>query len=450
MLVEKPFMLEAQPSNPTKEKRFAYSLYLDLIYLIDLLAHQIIGKNKSFPLADSRFVIRTEGDDRMKPVQKKYSEEIFPFKELTATLSASIKDSLLFKEYEKKRSEGIDTDNFWEDVFNAIILSDKKLNEIIRSLPNYSLSGVERMKEMMEITFRNFYSSKGNVHDAINTLDLSMKKARDLYMRLLALPVDLTKLRLSQLEQNRKKILATVDDLNPNMRLVNNSIPRLIESDKEYLIYVEKNHLSWQHEDPEMLERVLKAILESPIYKKYEEEPANDVEKDAEFWRDVITNIILDNEDFLEYLENKSVFWNDDLEIMASFVIKTLKRFENPETVSTAVLPMYKDGDEGKDSKFGAELFRYVVNNKDVYKKLIEDVLSQEKWAADRLAFMDVVITMTALAEIINYPEIPLAVSVNEYVEIAKSYSSEKSGQFVHGLLASIIKKLKSEGSILK
>ena len=135
---------------------------------------------------------------------------------------------------------------------------------------------------------------------------------------------------------------------------------------------------------------------------------------------------------------------------MASFVLKTLKRFENPETIFTAVLPMYKDGGDGRDAKFGAELFKYVVNNKDIYRKYIEDVLSQEKWASDRLAFMDVVVTMTALAEIINYPEIPLAVSVNEYVEIAKSYSSEKSGQFVHGLIASLIPKLKNDGIILK
>ena len=450
LLVEKPFMLESQPSNPTKEKRFAYSLYLDIIYMVDKLAHQIMGKNKSYPLSDSRFVMRSEGDERLIPVQKKYSEQEFPFNPILPELTESIKDSLLFKEYEKKKAAGEDTDSFWEDVINAIILPNPSVNKIIRELPNYSLSGVERMKSMMEVTLKNFYSSKGNLQDALQTLERSMLKARDLYMRLLALPVELTSLRLAQLEQNRKKYLATVEDLNPNMRFVNNRIPEMISANRDFEDYVEKNHLSWYAEDPELLAQLLKAVLESNEYKRYEELPETDLMKDTEFWRNVINDVILENQDFLEYLENKSVFWNDDLEIMASFVLKTLKRMENAETQPTAVLPMYKDGDDGKDAKFGAELFRYVVNNKDAYKKLIEEVLSEEKWSADRLAFMDVVVTMCAMAEILNYPEIPLAVSVNEYVEIAKSYSSEKSGQFVHGLIASIISKLKVDGMLHK
>ena len=450
LLVEKPFMLESRPSSPTKEKRFAYGLYLDFIYLIDRLAHQIIGKNKSLPLADSRFILLTEGDDRMKPVQKEYSETPFPFLSAEGELRDQIKESLLFKEYEKRMSDGLDTDNFWENVFNLIILPNPKVNEIIKSLPNYSLSGVERMKLMMEVTFKNFYSSKGNVHDALRTLEKSMKEARDLYMRLLALPVELTRLRLDQLEQNRRKFLASDEDLNPNMRLVNNSIPRLIEGNKDFSEYVEENKLSWFVEDRELLERLLKAVLDSEVYKAYEEDPERSTARDSAFWRDVLVDVIMNNPDFLEYLETKSVFWNDDLEIMASFVLKTLKRFENPETIFSAVLPMYKDGDDGSDAKFGSELFRYVVNNKEAYKKYIEEVLTQEKWSADRLAFMDVVVTMTALAEILNYPAIPLAVSVNEYVEIAKSYSSEKSGQFVHGLIASLISKLKAESVLIK
>lgn len=450
LLVEKPFMLESQPSNPTKEKRFAYSLYIDFIYLINRVSHLVVGKNKSFPLANTRFVIRTGEDEIMKTWEKKYLGYDYPFKPVESLLADIIKESLLFKEFEKKKTDDLEVDKLWEEVFNAIIMPNEKVNQIIALLPNYSLSGVERMKALMESTFKNFYSSKGNINDALKTLENSLGKARDLYMRLLSLPVDLAHLRLRQLEQNRRKLLASVEDLNPNMKFVNNRIPRFIEANKDFKEYVDKNHISWFDEDPELLERILKAILSYEGYEKYACSEESNIKTDAEFWRDIFLNVILDNEDFLEYMENKSVFWNDDLESMVSFVLKTLKRFENPETESNALLPMYKDGDHGKDARFGVELFRYVMNNKDIYKKYIEEVLSQEKWSADRLAFMDVVVTMTALAEIINYPEIPLAVSVNEYVEIAKSYSSEKSGQFVHGLLASLIKKLQSEGIILK
>ena len=264
-------------------------------------------------------------------------------------------------------------------------------------------------------------------------------------MRLLALPVELTRLRMDQLEQNRNKYLATAEDLNPNMRFVQNQIPKLIEDNPEFDEYTDKNHLSWRAEDPELLEILLKAILESEIYKNYIEKEGNNIKSDSEFWRDIFVEVILNNKDFLEYLENKSVFWNDDIEIVGSFVLKTFKRFENPETETTAVMPMYKDGENGKDAKFGSELFRYVVKNKDIYRRYIQEALSHDKWDADRLAFMDLVITMTAMAEIINYPEIPLQVSINEYIEIAKSYSSEKSGQFVNGLLASILPKLKED-----
>lgn len=450
LLVEKPFMLESQPSSPTKEKRFAYGLYLDLIYLMDKLAHQVQGKNKKYPLAETRFILRTENDDRIKSLKIKYDGEFFSFSPVETALTESIKDSLLFKEFEKNRDQGILTESFWENVFNSIIILNPQVNDIIKNLPGYSLSGIERMRELMNETFKNFYASKDNVSDALKTLEMSMQKARDLYMRLLALPVELTRLRMDQLEINRNKYLATAEDLNPNMRFVKNKIPQLIERNREFYDYTEKNHLSWRSEDPELLELLMKAILDSEVYKNYEVEKEQDIRKDADFWRDILVDVILNNQYFLDFLEEKSVFWNDDLEIMASFVLKTFKRFESPDTEDSAVMPMYKDGENGKDAKFGAEIFNYVVRNKELYRRYIEDALIHDKWEADRMAFMDIVITMTALAEIINYPEIPLQVSINEYIEIAKSYSSEKSGQFVNGLLATILPKLKDEGLINK
>lgn len=449
LLVEKPFTLESQPSSPTKEKRFAYNLYLNLIYLVDRLAHQIVGKNKSLPLISTRFVVRTENDERIAAIKSK-EEGNYPFAPIEPELRDAIKESLIFREFEKNRSEGLLTENLWEDLFKAVILPNPSLNKIIQTLPDYSLSGTDRMKEMLDTTFKNFYSSQDNGDEAIHTLKRSLKEARDLYMLLLDLPVELTEHRKDQLIRNRRKLLVKESDLNPNMRFVDNRIPELIEKNEEFSNYIEKNHLSWKVEDPELLDILMKAILESDIYKVYESGEKPDINADSEFWRNIFLDVILNNRYFLEYLENKSVFWNDDLEIMASFVLKTFKKLENPKTESEAVLPMYKDGDSGKDASFGEELFRYVLANKDIYRKYIQDALSKDKWEADRLAFMDIVIVMTALAEIINYPEIPLAVSVNEYLEIAKSYSSAKSSQFINGLLASILPKLKEEGVIMK
>ena len=450
LLVEKKFALESQPSSPTKEKRFAYNLYLDLILLIDKLAHQIVGKYKKFPLAETKFVLKTENDEKILSLKNTYLSQNYPFTSTEDILKDLIQESLLFRNFEKNREEGLMTDNFWENVFNSIIIVNPNVNTIIQSLPGYSLSGVERMKNLMQITFSNFYSSKDNIEDALRTLEKSMYQARELYMRLLALPVELTRLRLDQLELGRQKLLVTHEDLNPNMKFVDNILPAAIERNKDFSDYIEKNHISWLGEDPDLLRLLLKEILNSDIYTNYLNDSKGDVKKDIDFWRDIFVEVILNNKDFLEYLENKSVFWNDDIEIIGSFVLKTFKRFESHKTESEAVMPMYKDGENGKDARFGAELFNFVVRNRDLYRKYIEDALSHEKWDADRLAFMDLVITMTALAEIINYPEIPLQVSINEYIEIAKSYSSEKSGQFVNGLLASILPKLKEDKLTLK
>lgn len=450
LLVEKPFELAAPAESPTKEKRFAYSLYLDMIYLMVRVAHKVQGKNKDYPLVRSRFIIACENDDKYLVTEKKYSAAAFPYASAEDILRDEIKSSLLFKEYEKSIDNSAGPEKLWEDIFKAIIIQNPTVKRLIEEQPEYTLAGMERMTEMMQQTFTDFYSSSGNISEALNTLELSMQKARNLYMRLLALPVELTRLRLNRLEQNRRKLLATNEDLNPNMKLVNNLIPEAIEKNASFEEYVEKNHLSWQEEDPELLDRLLKAVMDSEVYKNYASERETDIVKDSEFWRDVFVEVILNNKDFLEYLENKSVFWNDDLEIMTSFVVKTLKLLERPESSEDAIMPMYKDGEHGKDAMFGAELFSYVIKNKEVYRKYIQDVLAADKWEADRLAFMDFVITMTALAEIINYPEIPVTVSINEYIEIAKSYSSAKSGQFVHGLLASLISKLKEEGIIRK
>lgn len=442
LLVEKPFSLESQPSSPTKEKRFAYNLYLDLIYLLVRIANQVKGKNRSLPLTESRFIIRCENDEKIKSLKVKYEKQPFPFSSVESLLADSVKNSLLFREFEKNSLQQAQTDNFWEDVFNSIIITNSTLIELINQLPGYSLSGVDRMRELMEITFKNFYSSQDNLSDVVKTLELSMQKSRDLYMRLLALPVEITEVRLKQLEYNKRKLIKSEGDLNPNMKLVDNQIPSLINSNPEFSKYIEKNKLSWQMEDPELLEILLNAILESEIYNNYLLDPVSSLSHDSDFWRDIIVDVILNNKDFLEYLENKSVFWNDDLEIIGSFVLKTIKRFDNPETRDTAVLPMFKDGENGRDAHFGSELISLVIKNKDLYRRYIEEALAKDKWETDRLAFMDIIITMTALAEILNYPDIPIPVSVNEYIEIAKSYSSEKSGQFINGLLASILTKL--------
>lgn len=443
LLIEKPFRLESQPSSPTKEKRFAYSLYLDMNYLMLKIAENVAAPNKSYPLLKSSYIANQGFQEAMKPLDANYASGSFPFKDVLASLTEKVSRSLPFKEYLKNSEDPGMKEKFWEDIYNHIILADPQLNEIIVAMQGYTLSGFERMKAMMTDTFRNFYATGSGLNESLQTLSLSMGKARELYLRLLDLPVELTALRSDQLELNKKKLLPTSEDINPNMRLADNKLARKISEDPDFNKYIEQYKISWISEDKELLEHLLKEILSSDIYQNYIVSSDFSLERDVLFWKDIFNEVILNDREFLEYLENKSVFWNDDLEITSTFLFKTFKNFEKDEAVSSHILPMYKDDE---DAAFGAELFRYVISDKNYYRQLIDKASEGDKWEADRLAFMDVVVTMTALAEILHFPKIPLTVSINEYIEIAKSYSSSKSGAFVHGLLAKIISGLKEEG----
>ena len=447
LLIENHFMLESKPSAPTKEKRYAYSLYLDMLVLMVRISESIEKRGGYRPLEDTRFIKKLLADDTIKALLKRYRIEPFKLEGCVTPLAEKIVESGLYKNFQKSQNSGDgEDDQIWENITQLFLYPDPKLNSAFTQRENYTLAGVERMKGMLSETFKNFYASRDNLDDALNTLRMSMNKARDLYFRLLILPVELVRIRENQIEENRSKYLPTTEDLNPNMRFVENGFVKAVENNEDVENYCEENRISWLPNHKELLERLLKTVMNSELYAEYMDFPATDMHTDTEFWRNVYKQILLHDEDFLEALETESVFWNDDLEIIGTFVLKSMKRFEEEDT-RDAVLPMYKDEE---DARFGGQLFSDVVRNKDLYRRYIDDFINREHWDSDRLAVMDVIITMTALAEIINFPKIPLVVSINEYIELAKSYSTSKSGSFVNGLLSSIISRLREEGKIQK
>ncbi|MDE6339344.1 MAG: transcription antitermination protein NusB, partial [Muribaculaceae bacterium] len=249
-----------------------------------------------------------------------------------------------------------------------------------------------------------------------------------------------------RLDDRRYRHLVTASDLNPNLKFVENSMVKEIRDCDVVKDFIEKREISWEKEDRVMMDNLMKAIRESEIYKEYMANPVETPKEDCELWRNIFRKIVFTNEYFLETMEDKSVFWNDDLDIIGTFAIKTFRKFEEGAG-RNAILDKYKDAE---DARFGNELVKAVLKNKDTYRGYIDDAIDRALWESERLAFMDVVIILTALAEILNFPKIPLTVSLNEYIEIAKSYSSAKSGGFVNGILAKIITNLKQEGLLLK
>ena len=166
---------------------------------------------------------------------------------------------------------------------------------------------------------------------------------------------------------------------------------------------------------------------------------------DREVWRKLYKQVIQDNEDIDQLLEDKSLYWNDDKEIVDTFVLKTIKRFDPKNNSRQELLPEYRDEE---DRDFARKLFRATILNADLYQRYMSEV--SRNWDFSRLAYMDVVIMQIAIAEMMTFPNIPVSVTINEYVELAKIYSTPKSGGYINGMLDTIARHLISTGKLLK
>lgn len=448
-LVQNNFSVQSSPSAPTKEKRFAYTLYLDYLYLMTDIAGSINQRTRISPLYETRFIQRLIADNILKSVSSKYSGGRFPLDGCVDDLCERIKNSAIYKNFLKDPKAD---SKIWPEIFRHFISVDPKINDIVEGYENYSLRGVDRAKEMVALTFSEFASSQDNILDGLSDLKTSLEKARELYFRLLMLPIEITYQREVELDERRHRYMASEEDLNPNPKFIDNELVKLLGENEDIKDFAREKKISWIEQDRELVRHLMKKIIESDLYKDYMSDPVSDLHEDCEFWRKAMRSIILADPDFLEILETMSVFWNDDLDIMGEFVLKTFRRFEEKASdpgckIKDPVLPMYKDDE---DAKFGRELFEATVRKHTVYRGYIDEALNRQHWESDRLAYMDVVIMETAIAEIMNFPKIPIQASLNEYIEIAKCYSSGKSGSFINGLLASVITNLKESGKLRK
>lgn len=298
--------------------------------------------------------------------------------------------------------------------------------------------------KVIQIAYSYFLTKDKSVMDAEKELFFSFEKSYELYHLLLTLMVELTDTQAARVEAARMKFLATPEEKNPNMRFVNNRFIEQLRNCDDYKEYHEKKPVTWTT-DPEFLRDFSERIVKSDLYKEYMTAPDDSYENDCEFWKKALKSLICTDEELLDLLEQKSLYWNDDLEIIATFVLKTIKQFNEMSGTSQSLLPMFKDDD---DAQFAKDLFRNTLLHGEEYRSYIENFV--RNWEIERVAFMDIVIMMVALSELHGFPSIPTRVTLNEYIELAKSYSTVKSGQFVNGVLNAIVDNLKKEGALTK
>jgi transcription antitermination protein NusB len=290
-----------------------------------------------------------------------------------------------------------------------------------------------------------FHSSPDQtINLAEKELFFSINKSYDLYHLLLQLLVEIRNFALNRIEQNLIKKIPSPDDLNPNQKFVKNEILIKISENEALQKYLEKSKQSWIN-NPELIRKLYTELTESEAYNVYMSEKSSSVNDDRNIIEYLLTNILTLSDDLYQLLEEQSIYWNDDVEFVVSMIIKTLKKFKQSTDSSKNLLPLFKDEE---DLEFTKTLFRKSILNSEEYREIIKKHL--RNWDLDRVAFIDVLIMEMALCEFINFPSIPTKVSLNEYIDLARFYSTEKSRTFINGILDKILKSLKDEGKISK
>ena len=271
--------------------------------------------------------------------------------------------------------------------------------------------------KIVQIIYAYYQNGGKNLDTAEKELFFSLSKAYDLYNYLLLLMVEVTKQANKKLNAAKNKLIPTKEELFPNTKFVENRFIAQLEVNKQLLDFAGNQKKTWENE-ADFVKSLCEQIMESDIYKEYMASETSSYEEDREVWRKIYKKIIFNNAELDQVLEDQSLYWNDDKEIVDTFVLKTIKRFEEKNGAKQELLPEFKD-DEDQD--FARRLFRRAILNSDYYRHLISE--NTKNWDLDRVAFMDVIIMQIALAEVLSFPNIPVSVSLNDLVGIAKSRS---------------------------
>lgn len=455
LMARSEFNILKGPQGDGRDRRFAYAVYLDLLYLVqELSGIPVKNENRVLPAVETHPKLITNRVGRiladnldLKAIASKNISDLNLFAPLLDKLARSITDSEYFKEYSRKRSRNLDDDvKLWTVMLETVILKNPEVAKALRANPDFSLTGFNNGMMLAVDTLRDYNDSRATFLKARQDLEKALEKSYDLYFHLFALIEELTAAEAERLNTAKSKYLATSEDLNPDTRFIDNSLAKFLAENEQFRDYI-KNHPAEWAQSPALIKSLCDGIRGSEIYAAYMSAPETDWKRDCEFWRDIMRSVILPSEALAEDLESKSIFWNDDLDIVGTFVIKTLRRFaQAPGGENAAFLPQFKDEE---DAAFGASLFNFAVENRDTYREYIDRFINRD-WDMERLAFMDIVIMTVALAEIINFPGIPIPVSFNEYIEIANNYSTRRSGSFINGILYSVVNMLHEEGRLKK
>ena len=274
-------------------------------------------------------------------------------------------------------------------------------------------------------------------------LVLSIDRAYDLYFHLLALVPEIAEYAAERIRIGENKKLPTYDDLHPNRKFVENKVIARLVEDEGLQVELKNRKLSWKnHRD--LIVALYNALIRQPFYQKYMKTDERSFREDAQLVSDIYMTMLEEFEPLESALEEQSVLWNDDLGFLLTMVSRTiLSMRESHESIK--LMPQFKSDE---DLDYAKSLLRNSIASYERISLLLDNAMNN--WDIERVALMDKIILITAIAEAENFPSIPVRVTMNEYIDIAKCYSTESSGGFINGLLDRIIARLTDEGKIVK
>lgn len=298
--------------------------------------------------------------------------------------------------------------------------------------------------KVLQTIYSYYQNGDGDLQKYEKELAFSIGRSYDLYFFLIQLGIDICHYAQTKIEVNRQKHLATASDLNPNMRFVDNKLIAQLSENTHLQKQIAASKLSWQN-NPELIKRIYNDLVQSDEYADYMNADVSNYENDKRIIIYLYEHIICECDLLYQTLEEMSIYWTDSAEFIIGMVIRTIERYRIGFDCNRPLMSMYKNEE---DATFANKLLTATISSADYYRKLISECTTN--WDIERIAFLDILILQTATAEIEHFPEIPLKVTFNEYIELAKNYSTNRSCNFINGVLDKITQVLRQEKRIMK
>ncbi len=283
-----------------------------------------------------------------------------------------------------------------------------------------------------------------NLVKAEKELIFSIEKTYELYHLILLLIVEIADIAIGKIELALKKKMPDPDDLRPNRRFISNKVIDQIRNNKQLNEYLSGKKISWAN-NPEIPRKLYSSLLQWKPFYNYMTSSDSSYAADKKFLVRVAAEFLAASEDLVAGLEEQSIYWNDDLEYVLAMVEKTLKRWKPGDDNSPDLMPLYKNED---DEKYVIRLFRKSVLDVERCNDLIDR--NTTNWEIERIALMDILVMKLAITELLEFPEIPVKVTLNEYIEIAKYYCTSKSSTFVNGILDKVVTEMRNNKMFVK